>query len=147
MVLPVSILKEYKAECYFYSSTVSKIDQKILNVLMKNRYFERHLNKMRKIYKNKHDVLLESLEPFKKNFVITGENAGLHLLLTSKNKEEKELIWNAKKFGVKVYGLSDSDIKNKIDKECNTVIIGFASLQKEEIEKGIELLKKAWNIE
>ena len=83
MVLPLSLLKKYKAECYFYSSTVSKIDQHILNVFIKDGYFERHLNKMRKIYKSKHDLLLELLEPFKTKFVITGENAGLHILLTS----------------------------------------------------------------
>ena len=48
--------------------------------------------------------------------------------------------------GVKVYGLTDSDIKNDKDKEYYTIIIGYASLQKEQIEKGIETLKKAWNI-
>ena len=44
-------------------------------------YFGRHLNKMRGIYKNKHDFLVGELK--KKNWVenIAGDNAGLHVLV------------------------------------------------------------------
>ena len=37
-------------------------------------------------YRAKHDLLLAGLEPFKKQFVISGEDAGLHLLLTAKGE-------------------------------------------------------------
>ena len=44
-------------------------------------------------YRAKHDLLLAGLEPFKKQFVISGEDAGLHLLLTAKgNVTEQELL-------------------------------------------------------
>lgn len=145
MVLPMKLVEAYREKCYFYSTTVSRIDQKILDEFIRGGYFERYLNKMRKFYKDKHDMLLEKLEPFKKDFSITGENAGLHLLLTSKRKvAEKALAEEAAKQGIKVYGLSDSLVDNGEPKQSNTVILGYGGLTRAEIEKGIEALKKAW---
>ena len=145
MVLPKGLLKKYKEECSFYSTTVSRIDQKILEEFIKGGYFERYLNKMRKLYRGKHDLLLEELEPFKESFDITGENAGLHILLTAKGKyTEKELIHSADNEGIKVYGLSESSVEGENEAERKTVILGYGGLSEEEIIQGIVKLKKAW---
>ena len=58
MVLPLPLLRVYEEKCSFYSTTVSRIDQRILNEFIGNGHFERHLNRMRKIYREKHDRLL-----------------------------------------------------------------------------------------
>ncbi|MBQ6696757.1 MAG: PLP-dependent aminotransferase family protein [Lachnospiraceae bacterium] len=145
MVLPQKLVEVYRERCYFYSTTVSRIDQKILDEFIRGGYFERHLNKMRKCYREKHDLLLELLEPFRAEFDISGENAGLHLLLTSKRKvTEKVLLEAASRQGIKVYGLSDSLVKKEDQNQSHTVIVGYGGLKREEIEKGIEALKKAW---
>ncbi len=144
MVLPIGLLKQYKEQCYFYSTTVSRIDQKILDEFIKGGYFERYLNKMRKCYKEKHDYLLEQLKPFQKSFFITGENAGLHLLLTSKkNVSEQILIEAAEEVGIKVYGLSESFVGEKKESAA-TIILGYGGLGISNIEAGVEALKKAW---
>lgn len=145
MVLPMSLVEKYKKNCYFYSTTVSRIDQKILEEFIKEGYFERYLNKMRKFYKEKHDYLLELLKPFRKAFKITGEHAGLHLLLTSKKViSEAALIDAAAKQGIKVYGISESLVGEQRENGAATVILGYGGLGKAEIEAGIEALKKAW---
>ena len=145
MVLPEYLLDKYLSACSFYSSTVSRIDQRILNEFIRDGYFERHLNKMRKIYRSKHDLLLEALEPFKKDFIISGENAGLHLLLTGKSdRGEAELVSKAAEKGVRVYALSDSLVKPGDNKIGNTVILGYGGLNTEQILKGTELLREAW---
>ena len=81
MVLPLHLLKKYQESCSFYSTTVSKIQQEVLREFIRGGYFGRHLNKMRGIYKNKHDFLVGELK--KKNWVenIAGDNAGLHVLV------------------------------------------------------------------
>ena len=143
MVLPLELLKRYRDNCYFYSCTVSRIDQRILNEFIRDGYFERHLNKMRKIYRNKHDVLLECLKPFEKYFEISGEHAGLHLLLTAKkNTTEEALVRAAAEVGVKVYGLSNSLVALAPGKA--TILLGFGGLKEEEIVHGVNLLKNAW---
>ncbi len=143
MVLPEALLEKYKRDCYFYSCTVSRIDQRILNEFIRDGYFERHLNKMRKIYRGKHDILLECLKPFAHSFEISGERAGLHLLLTAKGEvSEETLIRTAADKGVKVYGLSDSMVE--ISDRKATILLGFGGLENEEIIAGIKLLEQAW---
>ena len=143
MVLPEKLLQRYRENCYFYSCTVSRIDQRILNEFIRDGYFERHLNKMRKIYRNKHDVLLESLKPFEGQFEISGEHAGLHLLLTAKkNTAEDDYIRAAAEKKVKVYGLSDSMVAQATGKA--TILLGFGGLKEDEIIDGVNLLKEAW---
>ena len=143
MVLPEKLLQIYRENCYFYSCTVSRIDQRILNEFIRDGYFERHLNKMRKHYRNKHDILMECLKPFEKEFVISGEHAGLHLLLTAKkNTAEDQLVCAAAKRKVKVYGLSDSMVADTSGKA--TILLGFGGLKEDEIIKGVNLLIDAW---
>ena len=143
MVLPEKLLRQYRERCHFYSTTVSRIDQKILDEFIRDGYFERYLNKMRKFYKDKHDLLMELLKPFGDQFEITGENAGLHLLLTAKNgASEENLIRKAAAEGVKVYGLSDSFIDKKAD--SSTVIIGYGGMSEENMRQGMERLRSAW---
>lgn len=161
MVLPKRLLYKYKSECYFYSCTVSRIDQRILDEFIKNGYFERHLNKMRKLYKEKHDLLLECLVPFEKRFSVSGEDAGLHLLITDRgNAPESELLDKAHDEDVKVYGLSDSLVDkspHRDDLSVNgtapdrviapyrsTIILGFGGLDKDSIISGMKRLEKAW---
>lgn len=145
MVLPNTLLKKYKENCGFYASTVSRIDQRILNEFIRDGYFERYLNKMRKIYKEKHDFLLEQLRGIEHVFRISGENAGLHILLTSQKKvAEQDLIEAASEKGVKVYGLSDAMFGGTVQKYQNTIMLGYGALSMEEIHEGITLLKQAW---
>ncbi len=145
MVLPLTLLKRYEEECAFYSSTVSRIDQKILNTFIQEGYFERYLNKTRKIYREKHDILLQALKPFRERFVLSGENAGLHVLLQCREQgvTEAELIEKALTVGVKVYGISDSMIEIKRDLPA-TIVLGYGGLKTEEIEEGMEKIKQAW---
>lgn len=143
MVLPQPLLEKYRNECSFYSCTVSRIDQSILNEFIRDGCFERHLNKMRKIYRAKHETLLECLRPFRDHFRISGENAGLHLLLTSKSGlTERELVERAMEVGVKVYGLSDNMAERCAD--TGTVLLGFGKLKQSGIEEGIQRLRKVW---
>jgi GntR family transcriptional regulator/MocR family aminotransferase len=143
MVLPRQLLKVYRENCYFYSCTVSRIDQRVLNEFIRDGYFERHLNKMRKIYRAKHDLMLQELVPFEKQFTISGEHGGLHLLLTAKDDiTERQLLERAAAKGVKVYGISDSSVET-VESQA-TVLLGFGAMEEDDIRHGIERLKEAW---
>ncbi|MCM1569167.1 MAG: PLP-dependent aminotransferase family protein [Roseburia sp.] len=145
MVLPMELLKRYRERCYFYSCTVSRIDQRILNEFIRDGYFERHLNKMRKVYKLKQELLLECLRPFEKDFAVSGENAGLHVVLTAKRGvTERQLVEQAKQQGVKVYGISESLMAEKEGKP--SLLLGFGGLSHQEIIEGTKRLEKAWGL-
>lgn len=143
MVLPESLLEVYRRDCSFYSCTVSRIDQRILNEFIRDGYFERHLNKMRMHYRAKHDLLLAELEPFKKAFTISGEDAGLHLLLTARGAvTEAQLLSAATEAGVKVYGMSENMVETDAPKA--TILLGFGSVSEPEMKEGLHRLQKAW---
>ena len=143
MVLPESLLEVYRRDCSFYSCTVSRIDQRILNEFIRDGYFERHLNKMRMHYRAKHDLLLAELEPFKKAFTISGEDAGLHLLLTAKGAvTEAQLLSAATEAGVKVYGMSENMVETDAPKA--TILLGFGSVSETDMKEGLHRLQKAW---
>ncbi|MDE6640994.1 MAG: PLP-dependent aminotransferase family protein [Acetatifactor sp.] len=152
MVLPEILLEKYLRELFFYSCTVSRIDQSVLNEFIGDGYFERHLNRMRKIYRAKHELLLEELRPFRKKFAVTGENAGLHLLLKAREDiTEERLVMSAANVGVRVYGLSESMAETskrrqerRTQAESATVLLGFGALKTEQIQEGVRRLKEVW---
>ena len=153
MVLPYSLLEKYRRECSFFSSTVSRIDQTILNEFIRDGYFERYLNKMRKEYRMKHDLLLGELKAFEKDFVVSGGNAGLHILLKDlRGRSEEILAQEAESEDVKVYCMSAFQLKKpdmetineKKQKNPATMILGYGGMSEEEIEEGIRRLKKVW---
>ena len=143
MALPKSLLQIYKEEFQFFSSTVSRIDQRLLQQFMEEGHFERHLNRMRKTYRVKHDEMLQLLKPFGKKFIIQGENAGTYFTLKSKTgKTEAELIELARQVGVKVYGMSESSgIEGE---EYHTIMLGFGGLEVKKIKEGIDLLAQVY---
>ena len=151
MVLPPEMTKQYEEKLGFVSSTVSRIDQAILYHFLEEGHFERYLNKMRKLYKGKHDLLMEQLRPFRADFDISGEQAGLHVILTAKKPDatEDELSRLAKEQGCHVYAMGDYrlDFLGSVHTERPAaVILGYASMTEKEIVDGTEALKKAWEI-
>lgn len=141
MVLPERLLMEYRKHCTFFSSTVSRIDQSVLNEFIRDGAFERHLNKMRKIYKNRHDCLVTACRNMLHDVRISGENAGLHLLLHYQGeRSEQELIRLAAQRGVKIYGMSDAYIGDLPESRTPTLILGYAGLSEDRIEEGVRRL-------
>lgn len=144
MVLPNPLLRIYQERHRFVNSTVSKVDQMIVQRFLEDGYYERHLNKMRALYKNRHDTLIDALRPLSGICRVFGEHAGVHLLLAFENgKTEKELILRAKERGIKVYGLSDYRIL-KDPAARPTVLLGYANLAEEQIKDAAGILAECW---
>lgn len=142
MVLPEHLLTRYQERCGFYASTVSRVDQEILTHFLRDGHFERHLNRMRSIYRTRHDALLAALEPLRADFDVHGDMAGLHVLLESRSgRSEEELIGLAGEAGIRVYGLSAYQIGGQA---THTVILGYANLSVSEIQNGVRRLAEVW---
>lgn len=140
MVLPTPLLKQYKTSFSYYSCTVSRLEQAAITDFIEKGYFERHLNRMRKVYKNKHDTIIRCLKIFGKQITIMGENAGLHVVVKLHiNIEEKQLISLAQKAGIKLYGLYDYYIFPPTN-YSPTLLMGYATLSEEKIKEGIDKL-------
>ena len=144
LVLPDELCGVYDKRCGFINSTVSKVDQLILQKFIDEGYYERHLNKMRALYKSRHDTLLSALKDWRGDFTVSGENAGVHLLLHFRDgRSEQDLIRLAEEKGIKVYGLSEYFVEGEKKRE-SVILLGYANMNEEKIKEAVELLKKAW---
>ena len=147
MVLPWPLLERYREMFGSYASTVSRFEQQTLRLFLEEGHFTRHLARMRAAYKGRMERLAAALdEGFGREHVrLTGQHTGLHLLLTLLDGPgEAQMIASAAAEGVKLRGLSEYYMENREACPPNTVVLGYASLQNEEIPELVRALKRAW---
>jgi len=144
IVLPKNLINKYQKEYLFYTQSVSRMDQEVIRKFLNEGYWEKHIHKMRVVYRKKRDRLVFEIEKYFSNRVeVIGEDSGLHILLQVHNgMREEELIQEAAKYSIKLYPVS-TYYKDGTAPE-NVVLLGFAILSEEEIAKAIQLLHKAW---
>lgn len=146
MVLPNELLERYKEELSFYHCSVSRLDQHILSSFMREGHFEKHLNRMRKIYRRKLELVLEILNKYPEYVEVIGEHSGLHIVLTVKNgMKESELIKRAMAEKLKVYPVSYYFLEKK-EEFPPKIILGFAGIPENELENAIMTLLTSWEI-
>ena len=137
----MGIGENYQNFCGFYSTTVSKIQQEVLREFIRGGYFGRHLNKMRGIYKNKHDFLVSELKkrPWVEN--IAGDNAGLHVLVqVDTQMNEAELCERAAEQGIHLMGISEHYIhKPPVSKPV--ILLGYGKPDEKRILEGLDRLE------
>lgn len=145
MVLPEVILKRYRDAFIHYVSTVPRLDQHILARFMANGQFSRHLNRMRTIYRRKLQTLTRALLPYAPHVSFSGEEAGMHIIVTVHTDEsEKKLSESAKNVGIQIYGLNKYRTTSVIEEP--SFLIGFGGLSEETIRTAIDTLMVAWKI-
>lgn len=144
MILPPDLLEQYRLICGHYSCTVSRVDQAILTHFIREGYFEKHVNRMRKLYRNKHDLVLDCLQPLiqKYHLKLQGEHAGMHVTIClPDNISETKLIENARCYGIHLYGIRDHYLPDHIPAHPEeAILLGYAGLTEDEIKKGIHQL-------
>lgn len=135
MVLPFDLVEKYNKIFKFFICPVSIMVQKMLTTFIESGEFEKHLNRMRKIYSKKRQLLMDMLNE-RKDLTIRGADAGLHVVLEyPKTYSEEYIIKKAKEKKIKVYGLGSYGTK----RETPSILLGFATLSDEKLKEGIKL--------
>lgn len=145
MVLPEPLLKNYLQKLSYIVCPVPSMEQKVLHRFIEEGHFERHLNKMRTIYKKKRETLVGEILKPRRDIKVIGADAGLHLLLKVKNgMSEKQLVESALKAGVKVYGVSQYYFDHHAKESISTVLLGYATMKKKEMIEAVDILHNVW---
>ncbi|OIK15800.1 GntR family transcriptional regulator [Bacillus sp. MUM 116] len=144
MVLPEPVLTRYKKHFTYFECPTSLLSQLTMAKFMELGEWNRHVKRMRLVYKRKMLHLVSELKKqFGQNISIIGEQSGLYLLIKLHlNRSEEWFIRRASSFGVKVCPTSLYFINKKTDHPI--IKLGFSHLTCDEIELGVKLLKKAW---
>lgn len=144
MILPHKLLDIYHKNFNYYSCTVSRVDQAIITKFINDGYFQRHLNRMRKLYKSRHDTLKMELEAHPDKFEIISDNAGQYIVVKYIGKQYndeqiKELVTQA---GINLYFVSEYLISQTKESYKPLLMIGFGNISEDNIRDGINLLNQ-----
>ncbi|MCM3745712.1 PLP-dependent aminotransferase family protein [Sporosarcina luteola] len=145
MVLPPVLLKNYEDAFIHYSSTVPRLDQHTLARFMADGHFARHLNRMRKVYKRKLQLLTDSLQQYAPIISFSGDEAGMHILINvHTDRDENSLAKAALERGIRVYGLNE--YRKAVRSVQPSFLFGFGGLEDVRIPRAVEQLMEAWDI-
>lgn len=103
MILPQSLMDKFKEMLGFCSCTVSTFEQYTLARFINDGYFEKHINRVRHLYKKRRDSLLKKTEEHSifDGCTITGQDSGLHCLIKFQTHLcDKELLDEVTSLGI-----------------------------------------------
>ncbi len=104
--------------------------------------FDRHLRRVRPIYRSRRDALLRSLERHLPELRPVGASAGLHVMAwLPSGVDERRVVERAAQRGLGVYGLSPYWITPSEGQDG--LLFGYASLSESAIEEGVRILREA----
>jgi len=148
LVLPPHLAYICHNRMDYFNNTVSMHDQLFLSSLIDSGIYERHINRMRTLYRRKRDHLLKALQPFRDDIEIRGTDAGHHIICKIRRAySEQQLLERALENGVKVYGISSFYFEQDgVTPPASTVLLGYAALDNEQISRGVSSLAEAWKL-
>ena len=147
MILPPQLVTEYRKRLGFYACTVPVFEQFTLAEFIRRGFFERHISRMRKLYRRKRDAFLDTAADWM-DIQLNGENSGLHFVVRIKNgKSEAELVKKAEENDIRLHGLSEYFWTMPQKMPESSIVIGYSGMAEEDIRKGAELIGRAWGIQ
>ena len=125
------------------------LDQEALALLMETGRFDRHLRRVREIYRTRRDVLAAEVESVFGPGRLQGMVAGCHALLRLPDgTSESAVVETAASMGVRVNGLGHyrfvpADAKGEPEPLPPALVLGFGNVTEQRIKRGIHTLAKA----
>ena len=136
MVLPEALMAAFQQKLGFYSCTVASFEQYTLARFLSRGHFEKHINRMRKFYRNRRNRVVSLLEncDFSEKLTILEQDAGLHFLLkVDTDLTDKELTDRLLAAGIRIKALSHYYHENP-NRSAHTLVVNYADLNEEELE-------------
>ena len=143
VILPPTLLKRWQADFSHSSCTVSRFEQEALRRFLVQGLYGRHLRRSVNLYRRKCTVFSEALSQIG-GVTLSGQQAGLHFLLTLHRFPEAELVRRAAAQGIRVHPLSR--YCHSTPPLPSTIVVGFAGLSEQELEEAAKLLKTAYEV-
>lgn len=141
MVLPKPLAQKFHEEFSFYACTISTLEQLALAKFIDDGFFEKHINRMRNLYRGRRDALLHAIGKSKLSHLveISEENAGLHFIMKiNTHLSDEEFCKRAEEKGVRIGALSD--YYTEATPSEHQFIINYSALSSKKLEKALNAL-------
>jgi GntR family transcriptional regulator/MocR family aminotransferase len=137
LILPHELLKSFHMVRNRYSQSVSKTEQLALAEYMRDGSFERHLRRIRILYKKKNQLLVEAFKKYPtKYFDLVGKESGLHVVLSfAKEVSLPYMVERAKAEGIALEGVEEYQ-DNRI------LVFSYSGIKDEEMDAVVRKLVK-----
>ena len=146
MVLPRHLLADFQEKLGFYACTVSAFEQYTLASFLSGGYYEKHLSRMRKHYRQKRDAVIGAVRqsPLADRATITEEDAGLHFLLRLDGAPPDDVLRReAEVQGVRLAMLSDY-YQQPEDAPQHVLVVNYTGIDIEKLPAALERLAELW---
>lgn len=147
IVLPRDLLGAYHDYYCLYGAQVSPLHQLALADFIANGHFERNINRLRTLYRKKQDALKSAvIETFGSRVRVSGEGAGLHLLLDLDTDIPPEvLIEKAASIDIRLYSVKSCYADPARAPRCQ-LQFGFPTIPMEKFPMLLRQLKEVWEL-
>lgn len=143
LVLPEKMMKRFNSLYTHLSSSLNSFTQYAVYKFIKDGHFTSHLNRSRRLYKKKRDLLIQSIQKIDSKAIFYGEEAGLSLLVKPSHYFNGPRLQElCLKEGIRLNLLSDyKDQPSEQDEKI--LFLSFSSIPLEKID---QLIKKIYQL-
>lgn len=143
LILPAALIDRGRELKRFSDLHTTTIDQLTLACFVAEGHLERHILQMKKLYRQRRDVLRRSmLECFGNEVQILGDSTGLHLVAEFTSVQfTSNVIQQLNQQQVRVYPISNYASSAKSSK--HQIMLGYGNLSIETIRQGVDRLNQA----
>lgn len=142
VVLPEPLIEECKKLKWYTDRHHPSLEQLILTRFMKEGFLDRHIRKMKRIYKQRREALVSNLKKHFPDSMILGHSAGMHLVVEIPSVDfNSELLEWISKYSIQIYPVEDYSIIKGL--HIHKIVLGYGGLSVEKIEEGVSRLSMA----
>jgi GntR family transcriptional regulator/MocR family aminotransferase len=142
VLAPPRFVEALTEEKIFSSRGAPGLDQEALALLIESGRFDRHLRRVRDLYRARRDVLSEEVATVFGPDRLQGLVAGCHtVLLLPLEVDEDAVVESARSLGVRVTGLNQYRLTNTSAPPA--LVLGFGNLSEQQLVRGVHVLAEA----
>ncbi|MBQ3504830.1 MAG: PLP-dependent aminotransferase family protein [Oscillospiraceae bacterium] len=137
LVLPRGLMEQFQKRLGFYSCTVPSFEQYTLARFLHRGHFEKHINRMRKFYRNRRNLVMGMIEssPYADKLTILEQDAGLHFLVRVDTELPDEVLTEKlEQAGLRVRSLS-SYYHDDTHRDSHCLVVNYSGVREDQLEE------------
>ena len=144
-VLPEALMEQFRSRLGFYGCTVPSFEQYTLARFLSGGHFEKHINRMRRFYQKRRNLVIQALShcAVADKLTIMEQDAGLHFLLKVNTAwSDVRLTGWLMEQGIRIQALS-SFYHDSHPGDLHCLVVNYSGLEDKQLESALQRLEQA----
>ena len=144
VVLPAGLMEAFRSRLGFYGCTVPSFEQYTLARFLSQGHFEKHINRMRRFYQKRRNLVVEALSrcAAADKLTILEQDAGLHFLLKVDTAwTDAQLTDWLLELGIRIQSLS-SFYHDEPPGDLHCLVVNYSGLEEAQLEQALARLEE-----